>query len=68
MFAKGQWNVSSFLTAYLGIPIFLALYFRHKIANGRQDYRCRVAKIMDLITGLDEMIAEEFPEPPSKWK
>jgi len=70
VFLNGQWNTSSFLTAYLGIPIFLGLYFGHKIFAGRQDSWYRSADAMDLKTGLEEIIAEESLEPPrgkGKW-
>jgi len=66
----GQMNASSFLTAYLGIPIFLGLYFDHKVFAGRQDSWYRCADAMDLKTGLEGIIAEESPGSPrskGKW-
>ncbi|KAL8809156.1 MAG: hypothetical protein Q9223_006703 [Gallowayella weberi] len=65
VFLPGYWNTSSFLTAYIGIPIFFALYFGHKIVAGRQDPWCVSAMDMDLVSGLAEVKAEETPLPPS---
>ena len=41
-FIHGHWNTSNFLTAYIGIPIFLAFYFGHKLFAGRHGaWGCR---------------------------
>ena len=37
VFIGSEWSVSGFLTAYIGIPAFLSLYFGHKIIAGRSD-------------------------------
>lgn len=68
VFLKGNWNTSSFLTAYLGFPIFFGLYFGHKLFSGRQDCWCHPMAMIDLDTGLEEIIAEESLTPPKKGK
>jgi amino acid transporter len=52
---------SSFLTAYVGIPLFAAFYFGHRL-YARQDGWARKPEEVDLQTGLSELIAEEKPQ------
>ncbi|KAF2156542.1 AAT family amino acid transporter [Myriangium duriaei CBS 260.36] len=66
VFLRGQWNTSSFLTAYLGIPIFLALYFGHKFTIGRNDPWYHAVQDIDLTSGLDDIIAQETPKPVAR--
>lgn len=59
VFIEGQWSISSFMTAYVGIGMFLALYFGHKITAGRNDAWWRQPETIDLVTGLREIEADE---------
>lgn len=63
-----NWSASSFLTAYIGIPIYLAIYFGHRI-YARTDPWAHPAEVVDLQTGLAEVLAEEKPPKPksNKW-
>lgn len=61
VFIGNNWDVSSFLTAYIGIPIFLALYFGHRFTAGRDEPWYIDAKAMDLNTGMDQVLAAERP-------
>lgn len=60
-FIHGHWNVSNFLTAYIGIPIFLAFYCGHKLFAGRYDAWVIAPQNMDLLSGLSDVIARETP-------
>ena len=60
-FINGNWNTSNFLTAYIGIPIFLAFYFGHMAFTGRHDPWVISPHNIDLVSGLDEVIARETP-------
>ncbi|KAI0469854.1 histidine permease [Xylariaceae sp. FL0804] len=63
-----NWSPSSFLTAYIGIPIFLVIYFGHRI-YARADPWAHDPADVDLATGLEEVIATETPAPAvyDKW-
>ena len=68
VFFPSKWSVSSFLTAYVGIPIFLVIYFVHRIVF-RFDKWAWSPEEVDFQTGLDEV--EEAESPPVKrtgWK
>lgn len=69
VFLNGRWNTNTFLTAYLGIPVFALLYFGHKVTKGRKEAWCIPVENIDLVTGLDEILAEEKsnPEKTEKW-
>lgn len=68
VFLDGQWDTSSFLTSYIGVVIFFALYFGHKFTVGRDDSWVRDPIDVDLVSGLDEVLAQETPAPPrTKW-
>ena len=60
-FIHGHWDTSNFLTAYIGIPIFLVFYLGHKLSVGRHDPWVITPHNMDLVSGLDEVIAKETP-------
>lgn len=64
VFVGDNWDVSSFLTAYIGIPIFLALYLGHRFTVARDEPWYIDAKAMDLTTGMDQVLAAE--RPPTK--
>ena len=61
VFFSGQWNSSTFATAYIGIPIFLAVYFGHRIYHWRDPWAIK-SEDVDLRTGLETVMAQE--EPP----
>ena len=63
-FLSGGWNTSNFITAYIGIPIWLAFYCGHKLLVGRDDPLMLRPEQIDLITGLDEVLAAEKPAEP----
>jgi amino acid transporter len=68
VFVSDSWDTSTFLTSYIGIPIFLALYFGHKFTRGRSDPWMIPSEQVDLQSGLAEIIAAETPAKPSgKW-
>jgi amino acid transporter len=56
IFTHANWSVSDFLAAYITIPIFLVLYFGHKIVH-RTPFAIKVHNI-DVMTGKREM--DEF--------
>jgi amino acid transporter len=53
VFTAGRWDVADFLAAYITIPIFLVLYFGHKIWY-RTPFFIRVQHI-DVMSGKREM-------------
>lgn len=68
VFFPGRFNASSFLTAYVGIPIFLVIYFGHKAFHWREPW-LRPPEDIDLFTGVDIVIANETPEMHARtWK
>lgn len=69
VFFPSKWSVSSFFTAYIGIPAFLVLYFGHRFVF-RADPWAWGANDVDLQTGLDEILLAERPERPRDtwWK
>ena len=68
-FLKGHWNTTNFITSYIGIAIFLAFYFGHKLTVGRHDRWVYPPEEVDLTTGLAEVIANETPAPVRKgWR
>lgn len=62
VFFPGKWSVSSFLTAYIGLPIFLAIYFVHRICN-RSDGWILIPDEVDMMSGLEEVLATETVGP-----
>lgn len=54
------WNPSSFLTAYIGIPIFLIIYFSHRIWAWSDPWAYPPEEV-DMQTGMVEVLAEETP-------
>lgn len=68
VFFPHKWNVSDFLAAYITIPIFLVLYFGHKIV--RRTSFARPLHEVDVITGkkeMDEMEAMDGERIPRNW-
>ena len=60
VFFPGRFSASSFLTAYVGIPIFLAIYFAHRAWHWRDPW-ARLPLEVDLKSGLQDMLAAEKP-------
>ncbi|KAI0813861.1 amino-acid permease inda1 [Xylaria sp. FL0064] len=68
VFVPANWSASSFLAAYITIPIFAALYIGHKIWF-RTPFAIKTEDV-DVITGKKEMdeLAESEEEPiPRNW-
>ena len=63
VFFPSLWSASGFLTAYVGIPIFLCIYFGHRIysMSKKEPWAIPSAEV-DLKTGLDVVLANEKPE------
>ncbi|KAI1459808.1 AAT family amino acid transporter [Annulohypoxylon moriforme] len=58
VFFPGKWSVSGFLTSYIGIPIFLAIWLGHKFTAGRNDPWIYSPQDVDLTTGLSVVEAD----------
>ncbi|OHE95087.1 amino acid permease [Colletotrichum orchidophilum] len=58
VFYPGRFSASSFLTAYIGIPLFLVTYFGHKLTVGRKDPWLYAPEDVDLTSNLREVEAE----------
>lgn len=68
VFVAGNWNVSTFLTSYIGVVIFGAIYCGHKLTAGRGDPWMHAPLEVDLVSGLAEIIEEEKPAMTrEKW-
>ncbi|KAF9073569.1 proline permease PrnB [Rhodocollybia butyracea] len=68
VFFPGRFNASSFFTAYVGIPIFLAIYFGHRVLHWKDPWAHHSSEV-DLHSGIDLVLANEHPNSPStKWK
>ncbi|CAJ2509476.1 Uu.00g145020.m01.CDS01 [Anthostomella pinea] len=70
VFFPSEWSVSSFLAAYITIPIFLVLYLGHKLVY-RGRWAIRVEDV-DCLTGKKEMddlaMMDETERPiPKNW-
>lgn len=68
VFWPSKFNVSDFLAAYITLPIFLGLYFGHKIWF-RTPWAKSVAEI-DVLTGkreMDELAEMEVVREPKNW-
>ncbi|KAI2618731.1 amino acid permease/ SLC12A domain-containing protein [Hypoxylon sp. NC1633] len=58
VFFPGHFTASGFLTSYIGIPVFVLMYFGHRISN-RSDPWIRAPGSVDLKTGLVDTLADE---------
>jgi len=69
VFFPGRFTASSFLTAYVGIPIFLCIYGLHKAFHWNEPW-AHDPQDVDLHTGIDVVVANETPESPQAktWK
>ncbi|XRM42621.1 hypothetical protein ABZX51_005831 [Aspergillus tubingensis] len=61
VFFPGHWSIQSFLTAYVGIPAFLFIYFVHRLIHWKESWAYAPADV-DLTTGLLAMEALEVDE------
>ncbi|KAL9070967.1 MAG: hypothetical protein Q9157_005628 [Trypethelium eluteriae] len=61
VFWPKNWSAATFLTDYIGIPIFVAIYVGHRI-YARHDPWAHDPLEVDLMTGLPQVIAEEKPK------
>ncbi|KAJ5675990.1 hypothetical protein N7462_008887 [Penicillium macrosclerotiorum] len=66
MFFPREWDVSTFLTAYVSIAIFLVLYLGHKFIAARDEPWLIPPRKVDLQSGLQDVIDAEFPPIPAK--
>ncbi|KAE9573869.1 Proline-specific permease [Colletotrichum fructicola] len=68
VFVRGYWDISTFITSYVGILIFACLYLGHKFTVGRCDKLALSPSEVDLVSGIDEILAEvNTPVKPEKW-
>jgi len=63
VFTKGNWNVTNFITAYIGVPIFFLLYAFWKIFKKS---KWVAASDVDLWTGKAAIDNEYWPEQKPK--
>lgn len=59
VFTKGNWNIESFVTAYIVVPIYFALYAFWKIFKKTSFVKASEA---DIWTGKAALDAEVWPE------
>jgi yeast amino acid transporter len=68
VFFPSKWSASSFLTAYVDIPIFLVIYLLHPVVC-RHDKWAWGADEVDMYTELEEVAdAEKLVEKRRGWK
>ncbi|KAL0566004.1 hypothetical protein V5O48_016009 [Marasmius crinis-equi] len=65
VFLKGNWATDVFITNYLPLVMFPIMYFGAKFARKTKIVR---PMDMDFETGLAEVEAESYDEPPPKGK
>lgn len=56
VFFPSQWNVSDFLTAYIGTVLFVVLFFGHKFTVGRKDSWFIPAEEINLVYSPEEVL------------
>lgn len=61
VFWPSKWSVSTFLTDYIGIPIFLCIFWGHKIFYSWREPWAYPPEQVDLKTGLSQVVADEKP-------
>lgn len=61
VFFPSQWDVSDFLTAYLGTALFVVLYVGHKLIVGRSDPWLIPADKINLISLHEDATIESMP-------
>lgn len=60
VFWPQNWSASSFLTAYIGLPVFLTMYFGHRLVYRKEKWAWDPEEI-DMHTGLREVAEAELP-------
>ncbi|OAL06471.1 histidine permease [Phaeosphaeriaceae sp. SRC1lsM3a] len=60
VFFPEKWDVSKFFTAYVGIPMFFVFYGGHRIWAWHDTWAYAPSEV-DLVTGMDRVLAEEVP-------
>ena len=65
VFFPSEWSVASFMSAYIGLPLFLIVYFVHRFIK-RDEPWAIPSHSVDLLTGLAELEADEEIEKPLK--
>ncbi|KAH8892093.1 histidine permease [Thozetella sp. PMI_491] len=69
VFWPQNWSPSGFLTSYIGIPIFLAFYFGHRVYLWKEGWAYPSSEV-DMVTGLDHVLNDEQPpkrQGPMPW-
>ncbi|KAF2716140.1 hypothetical protein K431DRAFT_236038 [Polychaeton citri CBS 116435] len=68
VFIADNFNASDFLTAYVGLPIFLAIYFGHRVFHWNQPWAIASSQV-DLVSDVQEIIEQEQPvKKISNWR
>ncbi|PYI00915.1 proline-specific permease [Aspergillus sclerotiicarbonarius CBS 121057] len=69
VFFPGHWDISTFITSYIGIPIFVFFFLGHKLFTERHTPWFIPSNEVDLTTGLPEILAAEVPASGSagRW-
>jgi len=65
VFWPEKWNISSFFTAYVGIPMFLVFYGGHRIWSWSDTWAHDPMEV-DMQTGMDRVLADETPARTTK--
>lgn len=65
VFFPQNWSASGFLTSYVSIPIFFAVYLGHRIWARHDKWMWDVSEI-DMVTGIEEVENAELPYKPRK--
>lgn len=60
VFFPGNWSIGGFLSAYIGVPIFLVIWIGHKLTAGKNDPWIYPSQDVDLTTGLDVVEADHL--------
>ena len=63
VFIRGNWDVADFVTNYIPLMIAPILF---GVASFVMKSKPIKAEAMDFITGVDEVIADTYDEPPPK--
>lgn len=63
VFFTGAWSAADFITNYLPVMMFPVLWIGYKLIRRTKMVR---KEEMDFYTGIEEIEAESYDEPPSK--